>query len=183
MYRLDRPSMALNDPRNHKRFQMGNTWDITQTETRTHMASWIRDVARGTDGRKLKHLVLNCHGSPGYLELGQGVTADGLDEFRILHGLIEKIWIPACRVAAIPGSGSGESDGNIFCSRLARFVGCYVVASTETQCSTPGDIPLDMMPSYEGLILSYGPDGTVTWSDRNASTYTTAAGHCYQVPD
>lgn len=183
MHRLERPNMALNDPRNHKRFQMWNTWDVTRTETRQHMAEWVAEVARGATNGKLKHLVLNCHGAPGYLEMGQGITETDLDEFRIWHGLIEKIWIPACRVAFIPASGSGESDGNMFCSKLAKKVGCYVVASTETQCSMPGDIARDMMPSYEGLILSYSPDGSVSWSDRNASTYTTSAGHCYQVPD
>ncbi len=183
MYRLSRPSMALNDPRNHKRFQLANTWDVSRTETRTHMAEWVAHVARTSDGHKLKNLVLNCHGAPGFLEMGEGIRSSDLEVFRPWQGLIDKIWIPACRIAAIPASGSGEADGNVFCSRLAKIVGCYVVASTETQCSSVGNIPRDMMPSYEGLILSYGPEGNVTWSDRNPSTYDLSGGACYQVPD
>lgn len=184
MHRLERPSMALNDPRNHKRFQMWNTWDIQRNETRRHMVEWVAEVARGATGRKLKNLILNCHGSPGYLELGEGVTNTNVGDFSPWRGLIEKIWIPACQVALIPGSTPpGQADGNVFCSNLAKTVGCYLVASTETQCSFPGNIERDMMPSFEGLILSYGPDGNVTWSSRNASTYTNSAGHCVPVPD
>lgn len=182
MYRLERPSMALNDPRNHKRFQLWNTWDVRQNETRRHMAEWVAEVARGASGGRLKHLVLNCHGAPGYLELGEGIRNQDVSAFASWRGLIEKIWIPACRVALIPTT-AGQADGNVFCSNLAKTVGCYVVASTETQCSLPGNIPADMMPSFEGLILSYGPGGNVTWSSRNASTYTTSSGACYQVPD
>jgi hypothetical protein len=175
--------MALNDPRNHKRFQLWNTWDIQQTETAQHMAEWVTSVARGAPGGKLKHLVLNCHGSPGYLQLGQGVQSSTLSLFSCWRGLIEKIWIPACQIAFIPPAGSGQSDGNVFCSNFAKTVGCYVVASTETQCSSSGNIQPDMMPSFEGLILSYGPSGNITWQARNPSTYNGFFGGCVAVPD
>lgn len=63
------------------------------------------------------------------------------------------------------------SDGNVFCSSLAKKVQCYVVAATETQLELPVTVPMDMMTSFEGLVLSYGPEGNVTWSNRNPSTF------------
>jgi hypothetical protein len=46
------------------------------------------------------------------------------------------------------------SDGNIFCSSLAKKVRCYVVASTEIQLEYFRVLPIDMMTSFEGLVLS-----------------------------
>ena len=150
MFRLERPSMAVNDPRvagggSVRRYQMWNTWDIRANETRQHIISWVATVARRATGGKLKNLVLSCHGLPGYLQLGQGFNRSHLRLFAEWHGLIEKIWLPNCLVARIPDRamqsrldtqypGWGTSDGNVFCSTLARTVHCYVVAATEEQC-------------------------------------------------
>lgn len=199
MFRLERPNMAVNDPRvagggSFRRYQMWNTWDIRENEGRQHIISWVAEVARGAQGGKLKNLVLSCHGLPGYLMLGQGFDSSHLALFGAWSGLVEKIWLPNCLVARIPDAamraelrrdypGFNTSDGNVFCSRLAKLVHCYVVASTETQCETPGDVPRDMMTSFEGLVLSYGPKGNVTWSSRNPSTYTNSEGYCVAVPD
>lgn len=78
--------------------------------------------------------------------------------------------------------GWGVSDGNVFCSSLAKQVGCYVVAAAEKQCEVPTTVPLDQMTSFEGLVLSYDPSGRVSWMGRNPSTYN-KAGVCVQVPD
>jgi hypothetical protein len=187
MYRLERPSMALNDPRvagggSVRRYQMWNTWDIQQNESRQHIINWVAQVARGAPGGKLKNLVLSCHGLPGYLQLGEGFNVTHLALFAGWHGLVEKIWLPNCLVARIPDAamqaqmnrdypGWGVSDGNVFCSSLAKQVQCYVVAATETQLERPVIVPMDMMTSFEGLVLSYGPGGNVTWSSRNPSTF------------
>jgi hypothetical protein len=180
--------MAVNDPRvidehgNIRRFQLGNTWNIGQNESRQHIINWVAQVARNAQGGKLKNLVLSCHGLPGYLQLGQGFNSSHMDMFVQWRGLIEKIWLPNCLVARIPDTamsaqmaqsypGFGVSDGNIFCSSLAKKVRCYVVASTEIQLEYFRVLPIDMMTSFEGLVLSYGPEGNVTWWDRNPSTY------------
>jgi hypothetical protein len=42
---------------------------------------------------------------------------------------------------------------------------------TEIQLEYFRVLPIDMMTSFEGLVLSYGPEGNVTWWDRNPSTY------------
>ena len=128
------------------------------------------------------------------LQLGEGFDARHMAVFAGWNGLIDKKWLPNCLVARIPDAamqaqmardypGWNVSDGNVFCSTLAKTVGCYVVAATETQCETPVTIPVDMMTSFEGLVLSYGPQGNVTWSNRNPSTYTDSNGYRVAVPD
>jgi hypothetical protein len=179
--------MALNDPRvagsgSVRRYQMWNTWNILENESREHIISWVAHVARGATGGKLKNLVLSCHGLPGYLQLGKGFNSTHLALFFEWRGLVEKIWLPNCLVARIPDAtmrtqmdrdypGWGMSDGNVFCSALAHQVHCYVVAATESQLDRPVTVPMDMMTSFEGLVLSYGPNGNVTWFSRNPSTY------------
>jgi hypothetical protein len=198
MYTLQRPNMAVNDPRvssggSVRRYQMWNTWNIKETETRRHIVDWVAAVARGAPGSRLKHLVLSCHGLPGYLQLGEGFNSDHIALFAVWRGLIEKIWLPNCLVARIPGAkmqtqlnhdypGWGTSDGNVFCSKLAKQVQCYIVAATEKQCESVRTLPSDKMTSFEGLVLSYGPDGSVTWSGRNPSMWI-KAGKCVSVPD
>ena len=76
MFKLGRPNMAVNDPRTKRRFQMENTWDIAEAESREHIIGWVATVAKGTPGRKLKNLVLSCHSDAGYLTLGKGFDGD-----------------------------------------------------------------------------------------------------------
>jgi hypothetical protein len=191
--------MAVNDPRVSsgsfiRRFQMENSWDITAGESREHIIGWVAAVARGATGGKLKNLVLSCHGLPAYLQLGQGFDTSNIPMFAAWNGLVEKIWLPDCLVAQIPTPVQqsqyrttyptmATGDGNMFCSGLAKTVGCYVVASTETQCESVVTVPVDQMTSFEGLILCYGPAGNITWSSRNRSTWINGGGACVQVPD
>src|SRR5262245_3044495 len=107
MFRLERPSMAVNDKRvgrcgKYRRFQMWNTWDSYVDEPREKIVKWVAKVARGAKGGKLKHLVLCCHGSPGAIYLGQGFDVCHVPLFVDWAGLIEKIWLPGCLIAKIP---------------------------------------------------------------------------------
>jgi hypothetical protein len=201
MFRLERPNMAVNDNRvsgdgSFRRFRMWHTWDIDATETCEQIAERVATVARGATGGKLKHLVLSGHGHPGFLQLGQGIDRSKIPLFAAWSGLIEKIWLPNCLIARIPDAampaihyhGLASGDGNVFCGELARTVRCHVVAATETQCDFMTDVPPDMMTSFEGLVLSYGPAGNVTWSSRNRSMWMrtdpdTGASQCVPVPN
>jgi hypothetical protein len=180
MFLLERPSMAVNDRKatdkrkRSRRFQLLHTWDIEPTESRTNIISTVAAVARSAPGGKLKHLVLNSHASPGFLNLGEGFGTEDIPAFGRWRGLIEKIWLPNCRVAAIPDTAEqakGTRNGHAFCSGLAGQVQCYVVASTERQIDPAVDVPRDMITSFEGLVLSYGPGGNVTWERRYPSTF------------
>ncbi|MFK5950048.1 MAG: DUF4347 domain-containing protein [Methylococcales bacterium] len=172
MIRLERPNMAINDPRVRtgpsvlqvRRYQMENTWDIATTESRQHIINWVVNVAHGTTNGKLKNLVLSCHGNPGQLQLGQGFDISQVALFSAWRGLIEKIWLPDCLVAR-------GSDGNAFCSSMARQAQCYVVAPTESQCDEFTTMPYDQLTSFEGLVLCYGPNGNISWQGRNMSSW------------
>ena len=196
MFTLETPNMAVNDPRvagvappggvaPRRRFQMWNTWDIKPTEEREHIVDWVAKVARDAPGGKLRHLVLSGHGAPAYLAVGQGFGRANLPLFDRWKGLIEKIWLPNCTIAFI--GATPAQDGNMFCSELAERIGGYVVAATETQCEAPVDVPKYKMTSFEGLVLSYGPEGDVTWSSRNKSMWMRTApdgsSQCVPVPN
>jgi hypothetical protein len=178
MYMLEQPSMALNDTVGvpHSQIIMWNTWSVPQNDSRQHIIGWVREVARGAPGGKLKNVVINCHGLPGFVQIGEGFSRAHTPMFRDWAGLVEKIWFVACLVARIPTADMQRdydtnytayqpSDGNIFCSEIARYAQCYVVAPTEVQ-RNHGGYTLGQMPAYEGLLLSYGPGGDVTWWHR-----------------
>jgi hypothetical protein len=182
MITIDQPAMGLNDrARHHIHVQMWNTWDVPPDDPADHIAGWVAEVVRGAPGGRLKNVVFSCHGSPGSIGIGQGINAGNVNLFARWRGLVDKIWIRACRVAFIPpggagGTGPAAGDGNVFCSRLAQAAQAYVVASTELQIGEVGRVlPFGKLDSYEGLVLSYGPGGNVTWSHRYRSGYQTPA--------
>lgn len=183
MFTLEQPSMALNGTDiTWSKIKMWNTWEVDRTQTREHIVEWVATVASGAPGGKLKNVVINCHGLPGFVGIGQGFNVNHVGLFRQWAGLVHKIWFVACLVARIPDStmqasldatypGFGAGDGNVFCSRLAQNARCYVFASTEEQRNR-GGYALGQMPTFEGLCLSYGPAGNVTWSHRYASDWS-----------
>lgn len=191
MIRLDEPHMGLNDSRSTNKVQMWNTWDVRTTEKVEHMLGWIATVARGASGGKIKNLVFRCHGAPAFLQCGAGIGRPDTGKFSILRNLVEKIWFSACLVGYItPPTGGGgapgpaSGDGNMFCSEIAKAAKCYVVASTELQVIGVNRVlPYGCLDTYEGLVLSYSPDGSVSWSHRYPSTYQQSSGGYTQNPD
>ena len=183
MFMLEQPSMALNDFRiSWSRIVMWNTGTVIQSHTPDHVIDWVATVARGAPGGKLKNLVLNSHGLPAFIQIGQsGFGRGDTGMFSAWAGLVEKIWIVACLVARIPTPqyqaqlnstcpSLSTGDGNIFCSEISRNAHCHVVASTESQRNL-GGYALGQMPTFEGLLLSYSPNGAVSWSHRYASDW------------
>ena len=189
MITLEGPHMGLNDSRSTNRVQMWNTWNVTTTETVDHMIEWVAEVARGAPGGKLRNMVFRCHGSPAYLQCGAGIGRSDTGKFSAWNGLVDKIWFSACLVGRItPGAanapGPASGDGNMFCSEIARAARCYVVASTELQViGTNRVLPYGCLDTFEGLVLSYGPGGNVTWDNRYPSTYQRSSGGWVRNPD
>lgn len=188
MVDISAPHMGLNDERAPATVQMWNTWNIKQTENREHIIGWVAEVAKGAPGGKLKNVVFSCHGNSGYLQMGQGFDRSHANLFTAWAGLVEKIWFRACLVALIRTPGSATTgDGNLFCSDIAKAAKCYVFASTELQAANAGRVlPYGKLDTFEGLCLSYGPGGDVTWSHRYASTYQrdpSNSGSWTQNPD
>jgi hypothetical protein len=161
--------MGVNDPRAPAKVRMWNTWDIKKTDKRQKIINWVAAVARSAPGGKLKNVVFSCHGNAAFLEMGEGFHRAHTGMFRAWSGLVDKVWFRACAVARIK---TGGSNGNIFCSEIARAAKCYVVASTENQVDVDGRVlPYGQLDTFEGLVLSYGPDGKPSWSKRYTSTY------------
>ncbi|QQS40464.1 MAG: hypothetical protein IPM63_13990 [Acidobacteriota bacterium] len=182
MFTLEQPSMALNSVEiSWSKILMWNTWEVDRAQTREHIVEWVATVAGGAPGGKLKNVVINCHGLPGWVGIGQGFNATHLGLFRQWRGLVFKIWFVACRVAETPTasvqaqlnsqySGFGTSDGHAFCSNLAQNANSHVYASTEVQRNR-GGYSLGQMPTFEGLCYSYSPNGRITWSHRYSSDW------------
>lgn len=169
MFALEQPSMALNDTRVSGKYTMAINRTVKADEGISSILGAVVKAAGGTKEGKLKNLIINCHGLPGELQLGCGITRDLTDRFRMLapndSPMVGTIYLQACLVARIDGPGS-STDGNLFCSAIAKNAKCPVVASTAKQHFAGADPAYGQMDRYEGTVLVYGPKGNVL------STYT-----------
>src|SRR5260221_13977761 len=103
MITLEQPSMALNSPQiSWSKILMWNTWEVAENSTREHIVEWVSVVARGAPGKKLKNVVINCHGLPGWVGIGQGFSSSHIGMFSAWSGLVQNIWFVACLVARTP---------------------------------------------------------------------------------
>lgn len=182
MITLEQPSMALNgEDISWSKILMERCWNVPLSETRQSIIDWVITIAKGNKGGKIKNLIINCHGLPGWVGIGQGFNSSHLGMFQAWNGYVQNIWFVACLVARIPTKtdqadydkkypGFGVGDGNIFCSSLAKNVGCYVVAPTEEQ-RNKGGYSIGQLPAYEGLLMCYNPQGGVSWSYRYPSDW------------
>lgn len=163
MITLEPPHMGINDRRTHMRVNMLYNMDVQRGHTPNQVISYVATIATRLPDKKLKNVVFSCHGSPGYLEVGRGFTYKEIGLFLRWEGIVEKIWFHGCRIA-------GGELGNYFCSGIAKAASCYVVAPTEYQVDIPRVFPYGQLGTFEGLLLSFSPDGSVSWSHRYPST-------------
>jgi hypothetical protein len=153
MFNIEQPAMALNAVDDPPPATMWNTWDIYPTYSREHIINWTAKVAGGAPGGKLKSVVICCHAKPGDLRLGEGFDRRHTYLFARWAGLVEVIYLRGCAIAYIKTPGAKTvGDGNLFCSEIAKYAKCYVVASTEKQWTLPvNNLPpgqLDMTVGY-----------------------------------
>ena len=168
---LEQPSMAVNDSRLGKEVQMWNTRFVRETDTLANIFDNIVAVAKSAPGGKLKNLIFNCHGHPGYLQMGEGIDRVSAVIFRMLSRpkpMVDTIWLRACQVARIQKPGAPvQGDGNLFCSEIAQNAQCLVVASTADQGihDYVKVLPYGCIDEWEGTLLYYGPKGNVLKSE------------------
>ncbi|MFI0847627.1 hypothetical protein [Mesorhizobium sp. IMUNJ 23232] len=161
-----------------------NTWYVPQTASPPSIASAVETVAQSSAiGGRLKALIICCHGSPGYIGIGTGISQSDASAFARpgLRGRIQQLWIRACLVARVQtadGSGTsapglrpfvtGAVDGGDLCQALADALQCEVVASTELQAASPEstgttsrfgipELPFGMMDEWDGLVARFRP--------------------------
>lgn len=182
------PHMGINDPRAPVFVQMWNTWQIQPNEPIEHIMGWTASVARNAPGGKLGSLVLCCHGSPAYLQLGEGLGDSRVGAFATLRGLVDRIYVRACLVGRIVGpatASEGDADcvvnqmhatgnGHEFLRKIAINAQAEVVGSTELQATaytTTNRLPYGKLDDWEGLWLRYGADGNIREQGRNPSVW------------
>ncbi|XP_055349251.1 uncharacterized protein LOC129596097 [Paramacrobiotus metropolitanus] len=147
--KLEEPCMCLNYQVSDL-VRCSNTWNIDCHHSRTHIVSWVAQVARNLGG-KLQDLVINCHGNDGYFVLGaESWQLDSNGECGFLlpwKGLIGTIWIMSCSVAA-------TEKGEHFMRKIAKTVNCDVLAAVTDQPMTCSGkmYPRFVRPPYTGSI-------------------------------
>jgi hypothetical protein len=180
MFVLEQPSMALNDTRLNVKVSMKISRTVTPNESISSILGAVVKEAKAQPGGRLKNLVFNCHGNPGELIMGCGVINNLTDRFKMLapddKPLVERIYLRSCEVARIVNPGSG-TDGNLFCSAIAKYARCIVIASTSVQSTWYGGetLPYGCLDEFEGTELHYGPKGNVlsVLANRPSGPWTT----------
>jgi len=156
---------------------MDRSLKIQKNDSRHNIVNAVANYAASAPGGRLKSLVLNCHGIPGYLIMGEGFGQAKVQVFQQWNGLVDTIWITACQIASrkygqpqmkkIKDVGPCEvSDGFLFCQRIAMNSKAHVVASLHTQEAADREIPKGNLDSFEGTHFCWKPDGTVAWARR-----------------
>ncbi len=168
MFNLGHPSMALNShdvpPPDYK---MYNSYKVPADHTPSHILGWTAKVAGGVN-RGLRCLVVNCHGGPGKLYIGTGITSADTTSFKVLNGLVNTIFLVACEVGGVSGQNekmcsSTGFNGQRFCSEIAKNSGAVVFCSSSLQ-STGGYSLIGLtdgcIDEFEGAIYQYNSNGT-----------------------
>jgi len=187
MITITSPSMVFNDARSNRLFTMDVTQAVAATDTQRALVDKVVAAAARATGNRLDNLILNAHGTPGSFQIGTGLNINTMAPWADVKNKVFKIWFRGCLVARIAGAqtashgdgaalrayGVNSGNGHAFISAFARLTGCYVVAPTEMQSAARhrSSYPRGQLDSYEGLLLSYDPQGNISWQHRYPSLY------------
>ena len=155
MIKMNQPSLVLHscDVPGYK-YEMWTSWKMPPGATAHDVVYWINWAVDHSPELALSNVIINCHGSPGYLHVGGSGHKIGVGSLSIFESLRTKdigtIWLVACEVAQNKGGDSGK----IFCSGLAKAVGCRVIASDKQQHV---DFVFEWISSPYGTIDDYEP--------------------------
>ncbi len=163
MIKLSQPSLALhsyNVP--GYEFKMWQSWKMPKTATVPDVISWINWGIDHSPDLSLHNVVINCHGGPGRLRIGENcrltVNETGLFTPLRSKGAIGTIWLVACEVA--------KDEGKYFCSQLAIAAGCDVIAGDKNQHVDIGFYfrfcPSNAIDDFEGNAFRFSPAGGYT---------------------
>jgi hypothetical protein len=167
MIRIEQPALALHshDVPGYK-YKMEYTVKLPKDAKIVNIVTTILLHTKIASGNFLKNVVINCHGSPGHLHIGEGNTINShnvglMKMLRIGGQKIGTIWIVACEAAGYPKSI--VQIGAYFCAEMARAAGCYVVASNQLQYVNPGFYlrfcPPNCIDNYEGMVYRWDAIG------------------------
>ncbi|WP_125490561.1 peptidoglycan-binding protein [Streptomyces sp. WAC 04229] len=106
-------------------------------------------------------LKLMAHGAPAFVRFcKENLSTANLPRLAVLKNKFAAgVDLFSCSAAFI---GPGNSDGNVFCYRMAQTLNTFVRASTATQEYTLGSAGSGLdFGRWEGTVLTYGPTGAV----------------------
>src|SRR5258706_5580340 len=152
MIKIEEPALVLNDIGVPGHIHVSRSILVRPDDSRENLLGAIATVAAGLPYGRLKSLVLNSHGLPGYLIMGQGFWRPHVGLFDMLEGCVNNIFVTACEIAArgigphdhvaADFKGDGEpGDGYMFCRELAQRSKANVVASENDQVAPNQKIP------------------------------------------
>lgn len=165
MIRMKQPSLVLHscDVPGYK-YKMWKTVELSAGATSIDVTNQIHLALNEADDNHLHNVIINCHGSPGFLHVGGDGIGFGTGSVSVLKqlkdiGTIGTIWLVACNVA----KGQQKDLGRDFCSQLAQNAFCDVVAAEKLQRVNVGFYlrlhPFGCIDKYEGPVYKFFPDG------------------------
>jgi hypothetical protein len=165
MIKMKQPSLVLHscDVPGYK-YQMWKSWLMPKGASASDVVYWINWAVDNSPELALSNVIINCHGSPGFLHVGGDGCGFGIGDIAIFKPLrtktIGKIWLVACEVAKNKGS---SHLGTTFCSALARETGCFVIAAEKNQhvdwWFEHISSPYGTIDDYEGQVFEFSPAG------------------------
>lgn len=174
MIKLKQPSLILHSPDvPGYKYTSWRSWLMKKNANIRDLVYWINYALDESPEGYLHNVVINCHGSPGYLHIGGVWKGFGNSETNFLRplrtrGAVGRIFLVACKVAG--ESTDSKHLGKVFCSNIAKESGTPVIASDTTQSV---DIwyehfshPYGTIDDYEGSVFEFSPGGgSSRWSD------------------
>jgi len=189
---LEGPSLLLNsydftDAFGGCGMLMDKTWNCPKYTTVKHVANWIGIAAKEAGGR-LANVVLNFHGEPGRVLVGEATPGKMMhtgtyiketfhvidnDNAGVLFPLrqfkIGTLWFHSCDLA-------GRTIGKTFCRQVAMTAGCNVVAAEQEQQEWWNFVNAVFMPKgsiddYEGPVYIWDKHGNQQPFDPNGGSW------------
>lgn len=166
MIKMKQPSLVLHscDVPGYK-YEMWKSWKMPKGASANDVVYWINWAVDHSPELALSNVIINCHGSPGFLHVGGSGSGFGVGSVSVFNSLRTKsigtIWIVACEVAK---DKAGGTSGKIFCSGLAKAAGCRVIASDKKQhvdfVFEWISSPYGTIDDYESPVYEFSPAGS-----------------------
>lgn len=134
---------------------------------------WINWAIDNSPEMYIHNVVINCHGTPGFLHVGgawKGFGDAGTAMFRPLRSRqsVGRIILVACHIAGHSDEGpekdSDDEIGKQFCSNLARESGAFVVGADAFQhvdfWYDNVSHPFSSIDDFEGTAFEFSPGGS-----------------------
>jgi len=167
MITLKQPSLVLHscDVPGYK-YTSWASWTMTKGFGVNELLYWIKYAIDQSPDLYLHNVVINCHGSPGFLHIGGEWIGFGEGDESILRplrskGAIGRIFIVACQVADL--GDPNKRLGRVFCSNLAKETGSFVIAADALQSVDfwyeNFHHPYGTIDDFEGTAYEFSPAG------------------------